>query len=295
MAQARKTVHSLGGPTYIDDPRVAEAQRWASLGQQAQAQRAAEDMALAQGAAAERRAAIQAKAQEQNALIEGALAMRDGEREMAEALLREQGWTARTQMKEEGDTTRAREGDAARLERERLSTGSAQGLDDQVMQRALIQEAGRDRRHGDDMLARLLALLPQEQKVDPLNDWSEREKVSSLSKMIREGEDSKGIEPDPSTWRVAQDEARAYGPRVYNPIAELLEQQAGRVGQPEPGMIDQGLGALAGATGWDFLRPDAPEDPVAGFRSIERMPEGGGDSDRVAIALELLRRLGLQD
>ncbi len=78
MAQARKTFFSLGGPTYIDDPRVNEAQRWQQLqqAQQAQAQQAQAQQRAMTNAAADRQMRW-ALAQQEGTLARERLAQQD--------------------------------------------------------------------------------------------------------------------------------------------------------------------------------------------------------------------------
>ncbi len=58
MAQTRKTIFDLGGPEYLADPRVAEAQAWVQIRQQQEAQNAAIAAQQAQTAFAEQQLSL---------------------------------------------------------------------------------------------------------------------------------------------------------------------------------------------------------------------------------------------
>lgn len=114
MPQFRKTLFSLGGPEYIADPRVAEAQGWAQLQQADRAQQRAVASQAMQAAlesdAAERRALLEAEATDRRSLRESEtsergdalkwdLARLHEQNAMDQTRLKEQGWTRREEMR----------------------------------------------------------------------------------------------------------------------------------------------------------------------------------------------------
>lgn len=107
MAQTRKTIFSLGGPTAIDDPRVAEAQRNRQLDLQQQAQQATFERAALEADAQQRRAAMDADASRYGADARA-------KAQLAEALIREAGWSEREDARgdRERELTEMREGGA---------------------------------------------------------------------------------------------------------------------------------------------------------------------------------------
>lgn len=150
MAQSRKTIFSLGGPTYLDDPRVAEAQRAQALRLQEEAQNASLERAALEASAAVERAQI------------------DAQSRLRDAMLREQGWTDRARMQQAGENERARMGreDAQASRNDQLQLGY-----DRLAQDALLaqqSEAGREQARRADLLrAALNALSNENRQPDP--------------------------------------------------------------------------------------------------------------------------------
>ena len=170
MALTRKTVFSLGGPEYIADPRVAEAQGWAALQQQDRAQQRQIAQAMIDSQ-------LQADAQTRRAMIEGqsdmarsAQGSRHDDLQWAIENLRAQagaedtatkeaGWTGREQMRIAGEADRARATQEAEMER----LLAARSLDHQ---REAMLEEGRNARaledvrgkHADRLLQAILGM-----------------------------------------------------------------------------------------------------------------------------------------
>src|SRR3990167_9711593 len=128
MAQFRKSIFNLSsGPgEAIPDPRVAEAQSWLQLGDGVRAQSYARDAQVATAQAAQRRAAIEASAKNRELDVSKQIAAIEADARLQEALMREEGWSGREEMRGQREDKRQRSSQAAEWQKMLAQAGLAE-------------------------------------------------------------------------------------------------------------------------------------------------------------------------
>ena len=238
MALSRKTVFSLGGPTYIEDPRVAEAQGWAALNQQRRGQDPAFSQALigqqaeaAQGRARDMAREVAARERSQSAANKLAWdkqrADLDAELEVAklaagleEARMREEGWSGReeSRLAAERDWRQAQE--EGLMRRALLADDRERGLAMERESGLQARDARRAEQEGIGQILKLAGLLPGPEKAPDLGD------LLDLSDVM--GETQKEIaeagSPIELSARLAQ--LQQLGPHAYSMGAPMIKSRA---------------------------------------------------------------------